>query len=129
MYSVLDIGSYLYSVSNKKISELKLQRVCYYIQREYINSTGEPLFSEDFEVWENGIVCRELFNCDIKKYKGEQLSDDVKSLIDGVYSKYKDSSDIDLIILGEEDKLWKYVREHKGKGAILSKELIKGRGI
>lgn len=129
MYSVLDVASYMSKLSNNKISKLKIQRVCYYIQREYINMYGEPLFNEDFEVWENGVVCKELLNHDIKKYKNNQIELDTaaKTIISDVYDRYKDYSDIDLIILGEEDKLWRYVRDTMGKGSIIAKEMMKER--
>ncbi|MDR3317169.1 MAG: DUF4065 domain-containing protein [Puniceicoccales bacterium] len=41
---------------------MKLQKLCYYAQAWHLARQGKPLFQEDFLRWEDGPVCRELFN-------------------------------------------------------------------
>ena len=51
----LNISYYLINLSGKKgISNLKLQNMLYFIQKEYLNKFGEPAFLEEIEAWKFG---------------------------------------------------------------------------
>lgn len=61
MASVFDVAQYILSILGPT-STLKLQKLVYYCQVNYIQKTrGDFLFYEDFEAWINGPVVRELY--------------------------------------------------------------------
>ena len=58
MYSVLDVARYVVARSNRAgtISNLKLQKVLYFIQAEFLVVQNMPCFAEQIEVWDFGPV-------------------------------------------------------------------------
>ena len=59
MYSALEVANYVVKYSNEKnmpISNLKLQKLMYFVQAEFLVETGEPCFSEEIEAWDFGPV-------------------------------------------------------------------------
>lgn len=59
MYNVLDICRYVVNISDTElngISNLKLQKILYFIQAYFLISTGKPCFSENIEAWDFGPV-------------------------------------------------------------------------
>ena len=64
MYSVLDVAKYVIFYSNEKkydISNLKLQKILYFIQAEFLVSENEPCFYEEIEAWNFGPVVPEVY--------------------------------------------------------------------
>lgn len=57
-----------------KITPMKLQRLLYLLYKEYIKQTGEPLFSERFEVWQYGPVLVSIYD-DFKRYKENHIEE------------------------------------------------------
>lgn len=43
------------------VTPMKLQKLTYFLFREFAKETGEPLFSERFEVWKHGPVLPSIF--------------------------------------------------------------------
>ena len=65
MYSVLDVARYIIWYCKKKgysISNLKLQKILYFVQAEFLVSTGTPCFKEEIEAWEFGPVVPEVYH-------------------------------------------------------------------
>jgi uncharacterized phage-associated protein len=62
MTSALDVAWYFVQKGNgdPSITQLKLQKLCYYAQGFYLAVFGEPLFSEAIEAWELGPVVVKL---------------------------------------------------------------------
>lgn len=58
MYSVLDVARYVVARSNRAgaISNLKLQKVLYFIQAEFLVVQNAPCFAEQIEAWDFGPV-------------------------------------------------------------------------
>ena len=48
-------------VERVPISQMKLQKLLYFLYKEYIQETGKPLFPERFEPWEYGPVISEVY--------------------------------------------------------------------
>lgn len=80
------------------ISNLKLQKLCYYALGFYLAITGKRLFDNDIEAWQHGPVVRELYN-KYHEYKAEILpisedfySDKIKpenmELLEDIYERY-----------------------------------------
>ena len=67
-YNVLLVAEYIISFCNKNnltISNLRLQKVLYFIQAEFLISRGHPCFPEEIEAWDFGPVVPEVY----QKYK------------------------------------------------------------
>lgn len=95
------------------VSPMKLQKLLYFIYKEYAQKTGEPLFSENFQAWDYGPVVQSIYD-EFKSFKGNSItrfskdaSDKVYVLspnkssvvfdaINSVWDKYKDCSGIEL---------------------------------
>ena len=63
-YNVLDICRHVINFSNDKdygISNLKLQKVLYFIQAYFLISTNEKCFKERIEAWDFGPVVPEAY--------------------------------------------------------------------
>lgn len=67
MERIIDVAQYIFDeykcLSGKVIDEMKLHKLLYFVQRESLAITGEPLFTEEFEGWKYGPVCRAVRNC------------------------------------------------------------------
>lgn len=46
---------------NKPPSHLALQKLLYFIQRDWMHEAGGPLFNEDFEAWQFGPVIPKIY--------------------------------------------------------------------
>ena len=58
-YSVIDISKYVVCYSNKKnygITNLRLQKILYFIQAYFLKIKKEPCFKENMEAWDFGPV-------------------------------------------------------------------------
>lgn len=65
MYNILDIAMYVINYGvfiNKPITNLQLQKVIYYIEKQYSEIFGESLFNEDYKVTEYGVIYSTLYN-------------------------------------------------------------------
>lgn len=112
MYDALIIAKYIVELSNKKgysISNLKLQKIMYFIQALFLIYKNEACFREEIEAWDYGPVVPEVYG----KYKtygsaaipylGDDVSNKIskfdRTLIDKVvdfFSKYSASALVDL---------------------------------
>lgn len=97
MANVFDTAKYILEKSGGQLSTMKLQKLCYYAQAWSLVWDEAPLFEEDFQAWENGPVCRELFSKTKGKFYattadeigGEgNLSDGQKATVDAVLDYY-----------------------------------------
>ena len=64
MYKAIDVSNYIIkytNINNKPITNLKLQKMLYFIQGFYYSSTNEPFIEEDFEAWPYGPVIRNAY--------------------------------------------------------------------
>lgn len=59
MYSALSVAKYIImrcNQQNRPISNLKLQKILYFVQAEFLVSKNEPCFYENIEAWDFGPV-------------------------------------------------------------------------
>lgn len=100
--SVFDVADYFLNRQDDDcqdiITNLKLQKLCYYAQGFYLALNRHRLFNEDIEAWQHGPVIPVLY----EKYKKfgsgalpisedfnlRNIPDDVQDLLDEVYSEY-----------------------------------------
>ena len=64
-YDALDVAKYVINYStdelNIGVTNLKLQKLLYYIQAEFQIDRREPLFHEPIEAWRHGLVVRDVY--------------------------------------------------------------------
>lgn len=77
MISALDVARYIINYSNEKnysISNLKLQKLLYFVQAYYLSFTSshEPCFSEEIEAWDFGPVVPSVYH-EFKSFGGGDI--------------------------------------------------------
>ena len=110
------------------ISNLKLQKLLYYMQGYFIAVFGDKLFENEIEAWQYGPVVREMYN----HFKSNgaapisleqnaeiaQLSDAEESLFDEIYKEYSQFSAIKLMEMTHEELPWKKTFNEEAQGII-----------
>ena len=125
MYKVNDIAKYFLVLSDPKvgdlISNLKLQKLCYYAQGFHLALHDKKLFPEKIEAWTHGPVIRELYQ-KYKKYGDGVIptpgsfdisiyDKNTQELLDEVYSVYGQYSAWKLRNMTHEEPPWKEAKE------------------
>ena len=100
-YDAMDIARYVINTAidkGKPVSNLKLQKILYYIQAAFLVETGDPCFSDEIERWRHGPVVVDVYNqfrkfigCDIteKQLEYEKLEYDSKFNVKSVTKKFE----------------------------------------
>lgn len=107
MYNVMDVARYVINYSNDRgisISNLKLQKLLYFIQAYYLGvKKGDACFREDFQAWNFGPVIPEVYR-EYKNYGSSNISrinkyfKTTKNILDTKLVPYDDS------VICDEDK-------------------------
>lgn len=133
--SVFDVAEYVLSRTGP-ISTMMLQKLVYYCNAWSLAWFHTPLFSQGFEAWRKGPVCKELFNSHKGKFviseedisSKHELSESEKKLIDNVLSVYKDEDPEHLSELTHMENPWKETRgdlpEDMGSSRRIDSDLI-----
>ncbi len=103
MVSVKQVAAYFLNKANNNdlgdlISNLKVQKLCYYAQGFHLAIYHSRLFDEDIDAWQHGPVVPDLYH-EFKQYGSNAiptpndfdvslLSADVQELLDEVYEVY-----------------------------------------
>ena len=133
----------IYSVSNYilkkfgKMSTIKLQKLCYYCQAWSLVWNEKPLFSEQFEAWANGPVCKELYKLTEGEFeidssvfdqnkKIKAISKTESKTIDAVLKKYGKKDGYYLMQLTHTERPWIEARGNTEPGAASNKIISKG---
>jgi uncharacterized phage-associated protein len=132
MANVFDAAHYILSTIGGDVSTVKLQKLCYYAQAWHLARYGAPLFPEEFEKWDNGPVCRELylvhrgnFSINAESIPGELcLSEDFSAdecgTMDLVLEKYGVLDGDELSKLSHREDPWKL----SPKNSVISKNVM-----
>ncbi|WP_171336634.1 Panacea domain-containing protein [Enterococcus cecorum] len=124
MATLKDLARYLvhsyeiFTRSQFDHSELKLQKLMYFAQRESLALTGLPLFEEPFEGWIHGPVLPQLrffFNEDYKPYdvcEKNKLTETQRYVIDSVVAQYGKYEAWSLADLTHQEECW--LKSRKG---------------
>ena len=101
--------------SGEGIHTIKLQKLLFFAQEEYLYKYKKPLFDEPIEAWRHGPVVRKVWN----KFRNEKIisavplsnniniPDDVKSILDYVWALYGDKDEWYLRDLTHTYEIWK----------------------
>lgn len=136
VYKVLDVSRHVINYSNTKdygISNLKLQKILYFIQAFFLVSTPEKCFEERIEAWDFGPVVPEadreykqfgsgdippisyivkfddedIWESKVIKYTDDIISEADKRRIESVVDKFADYSATDLVSITHAQTPWK----------------------
>lgn len=121
MEDVFSVADYFLSLQSEDfedyISNLKLQKLCYYAQGLSLAMTGRRLFDNDVEAWQHGPVVRCLY----EKYKvfgkkmlpvsedftSDKISEESRELLDDVFGRYGQYSAWKLREMTHSEYPWK----------------------
>lgn len=104
------------------LSNLKLQKLVYYAQGFSLAITGSPIFKEEIQAWQHGPVVPDLYHS-LKKHGSEHVqppvnginledySEDVRELLNEVYSVYGQFSASKLRNMTHNESPWKQAME------------------
>lgn len=142
MYTARQVSSYIIKkcVNDREpISNLQLQKILYFIQRDYLRSDiGNPAFNDDFEAWRFGPVIPEVYydysgfgSMAIDMWDNEpdiMLTD--KVLIDPVIEEKRNLDPWDLVEQTHKNGgAWALTYQNgNGYKKVIEKELIRTRG-
>lgn len=119
------------AASGELVSNLKLQKLLYYVQGFHLAAFGEPLFEEEIEAWMYGPVVPSVYD-HYQEYgnKGIEPEDKVlelspkeEALFAEVLRVYGDYSAIGLMNLTHNESPWKSTPE--GRGNVIDKEKLR----
>ena len=110
MYSAIEVANYIieYEHSQKRIiSNLKLQKLLYFVQANFFRILGLPCFSDRIEAWSFGSVVVNVYHAykyygglDITKLKDDvivDISQEHKKIINEVLKKFADTPVYELV--------------------------------
>lgn len=84
MYGVIDIARYIIRYCKEKgyyISNLKLQKILYFVQAEFLVTLHVPCFRENIEAWDFGPVVPEVYQ-EYKHFGSSNIIDDAVDVIE-----------------------------------------------
>lgn len=138
MYSALDVAKYTVSkcVSEQKpISNLQLQKILYYIQKEFLK-IDKQAFDDNFEAWQFGPVIPTVYYrfCGFgampitSQYDDIVINNEDKEIIDNVIEKKRGRNPWDLVMdTHKTGGAWDQVYDHgEGLKKVIPISLIKG---
>ncbi len=134
-YSALDIAKLILKKSEPDlgdgITNLKLQKLLYYMQGFYIAIHNQELFNEDILAWSYGPVVREVYN-EYRRFKDNVITLDkdddvvvddqeVLELLGEVYQAYGQYSALKLMEMTHQESPWQSVKQNE----VISHSLLK----
>ena len=139
MYLALEIAKYIIDKCTKDncpISNLQLQKILYYIQREFLQQ-GEIAFPEEIEAWQFGPVVPEVYRqyCGFgalpirMRYMVRIELDDIR-MINPIIEKKRILTPWDMVSdTHSSGKAWDLIyRDGAGDHQVIPQELIKSKG-
>lgn len=77
-----DVAKYVINAFHERedlITNLKLQKLLYYVQGWYLGLYGKEIFSEDFEAWVHGPVVPAVYH-QYKSYRWYPITEEIKDI-------------------------------------------------
>jgi len=118
--NVIEIANRIISLSRPEygdiISNLKLQKLLYYVQGFNLAFYGKPIFNEDIYAWQYGPVVREAYHHFKTNSIGGiitdtvdfvELSEEESALISDVWNVYGQYSAYRLMVFTHDESPWK----------------------
>lgn len=102
-YRALDVSKYFIdlasNIDENDLTNLKLQKILYFAQEDYVKKYGKALFSDQIQAWDLGPVIRSVYDTfkvcgafpitsfDIK-YESRPVDDSTGEFLESVWEKY-----------------------------------------
>lgn len=136
MFTALDIAKEILNQCYKKgksISNLKLQKLLYYVQGFSFQKTNKPAFDDDICAWKYGPVVPtvyEYFDCYASKnitgkFPDVKLDDRTKWIVYNVVNTYAEIPTWELVEKTHREDPWKLIYMVFGVDSIIPKASIK----
>lgn len=136
MYKAIDIASYVINWCNDNnytITNLKLQKLLYFLQGEIYRYTGERLIDDDFYAWQLGPVVPNVYYSyamySSLPLPSQNISIDIpenyENIIINILNKYARKSTWDLVDLSHGQDPWKYNYQIFGDKSLIPYKSIK----
>jgi len=124
MSSALNIAKYLLTLVKQDegdtLSNLKLQKLLYYIQGYYIAFFDKPIFDDEIEAWDLGPVVSDVYSnfkefgnkcisTDNLKFDISMLTEEDRNFVNKIFSIYNDYSASSLVDMTHQEDPWKNV--------------------
>ena len=135
MYDALIIADYIikrFSVEGYTVSNLKLQKLLYFVQAEFLVATGKPCFREKIVAWDFGPVVPKVYR-EFRVYGAAHIPErtvtkpvlpkNTAELIDGIISACLPFSSSQLVEITQHQLPWA-VAYAKGYGSEITNESI-----
>lgn len=136
MYSAHDVAIYIINWYNERkysISNLRLQKLLYFVQGEAAANGYQRLIEDDFYAWQLGPVVPNVYTDYAmyssspipKQYVKYDIAEGDKEIIDKVLNKYIKYSTWSLVELSHGQDPWKYNHSIFGDRALIPYQSIK----
>lgn len=136
-HSALDVAKYIvnYAINDLKlpITNLKLQKILYFVQLEFLDELGEILFTDDIEAWKYGPVISRTYS-HFRKYSDLPITDTFLPratfsrsedlIINRVVRGYIRTNEWELVKITHEEGPWKDVYV-EGENRIISERFLR----
>lgn len=134
-YSALEVAKYVINHEHgagRQITNLRLQKLLYFVQAKVLVETGEPCFEDEMEAWDYGPVVPVVYN-EYCRYKSQAIDsvsnssvndDGVAKNIDEVLDYFGDTATFELVQITHAQTPWIEARQ-RGNRAVISKEAIR----
>lgn len=139
-YSVVDVSSYIIlssKLNNNGVSNLRLQKLLYYVQAEFLLEQGIGAFKEEIEAWDFGPVVPEvyrmykmfgrediIYHLDIFIDSMVKIEKEDKKIIDDVLERSKNIPTIELVNMTLQEEPWKNAYNKDNPKNVITKESI-----
>lgn len=134
-YSALDIAKYVINHEHKnsrEISNLRLQKLLYFVQAKCLVDKGEPCFEDDLEAWDYGPVVPAVYY-KYSKFHSKPIVEielctdivnDIMDIINCVLDFFRNITTFELVQITHSQSPWIEARQ-KGSKSIISKDSIR----
>jgi len=141
VYTAVDVAKYIVTKcikENTPITNLQLQKILYYIQRDYLQNVGLGLFPDNFEAWRFGPVVPSVYYVFsrygsqpiTKEYPNIEIEEHDCELIDPIVEKKRLLNPWDMVEdVHKTGGAWDQVfKGGEGFKSVIPNELIKAVG-
>ena len=123
MVDVIKIASYIcqryQDEYGQRIDEMKLHKLLYFMQKECIVQTGDPMFPEALHAWKYGPVMpsiRQLYKEDrLHDLPSDEVISQYQPVFDEVFRRLAGSKPLTLVSISHGEESWKRARVGYGK--------------
>lgn len=118
MANTLAVAKYLNELNKSKhgcnMNQMKMHKLMYFSQREFLMIHNNPLFNGEFEAWKYGPVLTEVRSEYLSGHMFASdygtLSEAEKEVVNSVFERYESVNTWDLSSLSHEEYSWKQAR-------------------